>query len=195
MTGPIPYYRVHAKNNRAFWCPSRNMRRQGFSVMALGFDGPEARARAAELNTEWQALRSANGYEPTLAPRGLSRALHYVYFVRIEDRIKIGFSRRPLSRLPDVVAGAPGPLGAAIVVRGTAIDERRLLDRFHRYRIRGEWFMAVRPLLLTMTRSTMAGRVVHDDDSAGTESGHGVETVSSSGRSGVESQNRGSASV
>lgn len=50
---------VVKRNNRAFWMPTPKMKRAGFSSVPLGPDGPEAWAKAEELNGQWDAVRGS----------------------------------------------------------------------------------------------------------------------------------------
>ncbi|MGW4426612.1 GIY-YIG nuclease family protein [Streptosporangium sp. NPDC004631] len=59
----------------------------------------------------------------------------FVYFIRFSDRIKIGWSANPSSRLKalphdEVIA----------IVAGSMDDERKYHARFARLRMQGEWF-------------------------------------------------------
>ncbi len=105
-------------------------------------------------------MLAAGSYLPVST--GRSDAKHYVYFVCVGSRIKIGFSKRPLTRTAEIAQQAAEKFGSVVIVRGSRSDERRLLDRFRAYQSRGEWFVASRPIRLTMTRSAAAGEVVHD---------------------------------
>lgn len=48
---------VIKRNNRAYWMPTPVMKRHGFSCVSLGPAGPEAIARAEELNSAWDDAR------------------------------------------------------------------------------------------------------------------------------------------
>lgn len=169
---PVPYYWVNPKNNRAYWKPNKRMMGHGFGSVALGYAGPEAEALAQQWTERHRAARREDPL--ALGARLSSRTdeQQYVYFLQVTDRIKIGASKRPFLRLQDLAAGAHGPVGRVVVVRGTPRDEKRLHDRFSAYRSGGEWFVASRPLILTMGRCASAGVVVHD----GTDGASGVES-------------------
>jgi hypothetical protein len=102
--------------------------------------------------------------------------VHYVYFLIAGDRIKIGVSRTPMSRVADVALGAADRVREVLVVPGTRADEKKLHRRFASYRTRGEWFVANRALQLTIMRCAAAGAVVHDGPESGTNNGLGVES-------------------
>lgn len=164
----IPYYRVHRKNNRAYWCPTKRMKARGFEVTALGLDGPEAQEAGRELTARWRStLKERSG---ALGPRveapsaqNALRVLSHVYFVRVGERIKIGVSRNAISRVQEIAGHLPYGISHVLIVPGTRQDERRLHERFRRYRTRGEWFRACAALQLTITRCAAAGAVIHDD--------------------------------
>lgn len=59
----------------------------------------------------------------------------YVYFVRFDGMIKIGFSRRPENRLRDI------PHQEVLkVIKGTMADESWYHNRCTEWRVVGEWF-------------------------------------------------------
>lgn len=53
-----------AKGGRAFWQPTKRMRRLGFESVPLGLDGPEAWARAHKLNEQWERTRKGEAPPP-----------------------------------------------------------------------------------------------------------------------------------
>lgn len=65
-----------------------------------------------------------------------------VYFVQTlrSQRIKIGFSKNPLRRLPELAVGCPEPFRILGAIAGTMADERALHKRFATSREIGEWF-------------------------------------------------------
>lgn len=164
MTNPILYYRVNPKNNRAYWCPTKSMRRVGFNLVALGFDGPEARDEAQKWNARWHEALKERG------PRAMPRdgrdppGRSFVYFIQVDDRVKIGVSTRPFTRLKSISGSAHGVMQAVVLVRGTREDEGRMHRRFARYRTNGEWFVASPALQRVMRACVAAGRVIYDDD-------------------------------
>lgn len=174
----IPYYWINPKG-RAYWRPNKRMRSLGFGCVSLGIAGEEAEQEARSWNARWQQVRKED--PASLGARGADQApgkpstQHYIYFLQIGDRIKIGISHRPLKRLDALAYAAPSAIKRAVIVTGSRNDERRLHDRFKAYRTRGEWFVLSRPILLTMTRCAAAGHVVHDGDRARTETVPGVE--------------------
>ena len=64
----------------------------------------------------------------------------FVYFIKVADTVKIGFSGNPDDRievLKTMNSGAPRLL---YKVRGSVELERKFHIRFSEYRVRGEWF-------------------------------------------------------
>lgn len=182
----IPYYWVNPKNNRAFWKGNKLMASRGFGCVALGDAGPETERRAMELTERYRAYRKEDAL--ALGARRIQQdgdTLQFVYFLHVGDRIKIGTSRKPWRRLQTIAGSMPGRVKRLIVVAGTKRDEKRLHDRFVAYRDNGEWFVASKPLILTIGRCAMAGQIVHDGDDPGTDAAPRVETT---GGSRVESR-------
>lgn len=71
----------------------------------------------------------------------------FVYFVQCHDRVKIGFSLHPALRLVKISTDAPYECKLLGVVDADEFPERELHERFAAYRKRGEWFLAVAPIL------------------------------------------------
>ena len=64
-----------------------------------------------------------------------------VYFIRVDDRVKIGFSEYPEERLRHIRAMNPGAEIVATIPGGLHV-EKDLHARFAAYHIEGEWFSA-----------------------------------------------------
>lgn len=184
MRGGIPYYVVQ-KNGYAYWGPTKRMRAAGFHHVSLGRAGPEAERQAQDLNERWQEARTQ---DPTAL--GVRQVIvrpaepgQYVYFLQVGDRIKIGTSRHAFSRVKEIAGSAPARVKRVVIVEGCRADEKRLHSRFASYRTGGEWFVTSRPVLLTLTRSAAAGRVVHDGEGEriGVEESDGRKTESDCG--------------
>ena len=163
----IPYYWV--KSGRAYWRPNKRMMSLGFGCVSLGIAGAEAEEQAQLWNARWQAQRK----DPDEISKRRLRIVEggdaaYVYFLQIADRIKIGSSRSPLTRIQRIAAGSHSRPARVLVVAGNRADEKRLHTRFKAYHTNGEWFVASHPLLLTISRCAMAGQVVHDGPNPGT---------------------------
>lgn len=85
------------------------------------------------------------------------RARGYVYFVRVGDRIKIGYSTRPTRRLLALQTANPGKLEILGTMWATRDREREIHRQFKRLHVRGEWFMARSDLLQYIERYTPEG--------------------------------------
>lgn len=163
MTGRIPYYWVNPKNGRAYWKPNKRMSARGFNCVSLGPAGEAAERRAQAWNERWQVSRkedkTALGVRLDRSKPGASQ---FVYFLQIGERVKIGTSRKPLKRVQEIASGLHAPIQRLVIVVGTRADELQLHDRFSAYRTGGEWFVASRPVILTIGRCAAAGTVIHD---------------------------------
>ena len=161
MTGKVPYYYVTPKNGRAYWRPNKRMMSLGFGCVALGDAGEDAEREARSWNDKWQAARRENK-AAVCARIDKGTARKFVYFLQVADRVKIGTSSKPLTRVQDIAASLPAPIKRVVIVEGDRRDELRLHDRFKAYRTGGEWFVASRPILLTIGRCASAGVIIHD---------------------------------
>lgn len=68
------------------------------------------------------------------------RAKGYVYFFRVGNAVKIGFSIDLNDRQSTLLTACPEPGFIAKFVAGTTRTEREFHRRFAEYRTRGEWF-------------------------------------------------------
>jgi hypothetical protein len=64
----------------------------------------------------------------------------HVYFILVGDKVKIGYSARPLNRLRALQTSHPDKLHILATIPGSQKTEGRLHERFDRYKVRGEWF-------------------------------------------------------
>jgi hypothetical protein len=69
-----------------------------------------------------------------------------VYFVRVADKVKIGFTQHLSQRLTALQASSPFDLKLELAMEGSAIIERVLHARFKAQRINGEWFNYAGPI-------------------------------------------------
>ena len=63
-----------------------------------------------------------------------------IYYARINDKIKIGYSHDPTSRISGLRTSSPYELVVELVLSGGYDKERDLHETFRHLRIRGEWF-------------------------------------------------------
>jgi hypothetical protein len=63
-----------------------------------------------------------------------------VYFIGFDDYLKIGYSADTDRRIALLQVAVPKKLVCYLVIPGSKEAERRLHDRFRKYRLNGEWF-------------------------------------------------------
>lgn len=78
----------------------------------------------------------------TPPPRPPKEELSQVYFIYATDaeKVKIGYSDSPESRLKTLQIGSPVPLHILVTVKGGANLEKKLHEKFSRSHSHGEWF-------------------------------------------------------
>jgi len=162
----IPYY-VVKKGKYGYWQPTRAMRDAGFSPISCGRDGPEAWAVATQWNHRWYEHRRNSQPSAGSDQRG------YVYFAFVGDRVKIGFSVRPLRRIDAMITALHEKPRMIVALRGTMADERALHQRFAPVQTDGEWFEAIPDL----TRFVMRCAAYKSLDAALSTSTHQEQTV------------------
>jgi hypothetical protein len=64
----------------------------------------------------------------------------YVYFLRMGDKLKIGFSRKVGQRLRSIQTACPEPAEIVKIIPGTDQTERYFHAHFAAHRLSGEWF-------------------------------------------------------
>jgi len=69
-----------------------------------------------------------------------------IYIVKADNRVKIGFTSAPESRIRDLQVSNPAVLEVLLVVNGNRDLEQQLHREFQYYRIRGEWFEYCQPI-------------------------------------------------
>lgn len=88
-------------------------------------------------------------------------AVGYVYFLKIDDKVKIGFSAHPPGRLREVRPSQQAKVQMFAYVPGTMQREKALHERLKPYRRRGEWFTLDAEVLQTIY-SMLADAFWHD---------------------------------
>jgi hypothetical protein len=81
-----------------------------------------------------------------------------IYFISAGDKIKIGFSTRPLDRLKALQTAHPGCLEIIGIMHGAFSLERRLHEQFSRYWVRGEWFRLSPEITRYIEANTLEGQ-------------------------------------
>lgn len=79
----------------------------------------------------------------------------YVYFIRCQDRVKIGFSKDPHRRLTKINADAPYPCDLIGAADASVYAEKGIHEQFAAARIHGEWF-SLTPEILQFAKSANA---------------------------------------
>jgi hypothetical protein len=119
----IPHYSVKATGH-GVWRPSKKLRALGFETVELGFDGSEARAKAAELN----AL-AAEAVEATEAAAFAEAAAEAIE--RAEDALN-GHAHSegigPILRSPDPDRSSPYPEADFRPYRGGIRGPREVIE-------------------------------------------------------------------
>ncbi len=158
MSRPIPYYVV--RNGRGYWQPTRKMRQLGFHSVRCGDDGATARTIARTWNKRWNAARSGDAPEAdTDPPTPEEEGRGYVYFLRVRDRVKVGFSKRPLMRAQEMRTALSAPIDFFLMIPGRRTEEKAVHARLAAYRQSGEWFTPAAPVLALIVRCAGLGRV------------------------------------
>ena len=72
-----------------------------------------------------------------------NRPKNYVYFIKNESgkMVKIGYSKNPEKRLKMLERTLPMSLELVYFMPGSELREKRLHEKFSKYRIKGEWFI------------------------------------------------------
>lgn len=66
--------------------------------------------------------------------------LGYVYFIKMGNAVKIGFSTSVGSRLKTIQTSCPEPAEVMLVLPGSQATEQFFHEHFSKYRLSGEWF-------------------------------------------------------
>ncbi|WP_050577733.1 GIY-YIG nuclease family protein [Sinorhizobium meliloti] len=102
---------------------------------------------AAESNKSIRADNKASrGNAKVLDAANDNGVGSFVYFITDGDAIKIGKANNPKSRLSGLQTSHHKPLRILALMPGGEASERALHGKFHRYRIRGEWFKDCREI-------------------------------------------------
>ena len=63
-----------------------------------------------------------------------------VYFIKAENRLKIGYAEDPSKRIPSIQTSSPFQLEVLLIIDGDYSIERDLHQKFQDFRVSGEWF-------------------------------------------------------
>jgi len=78
--------------------------------------------------------------KPKLIPE-YSRGKSYVYFIRSNLGIKIGYATNLYDRMSSIQSANPGKIELLGIIPGGAQTEQEIHDLFYKFRLRGEWFL------------------------------------------------------
>ena len=130
------------------------------------FTKAEAEAFASARYKEILILRDKFRGVPvthTKAAREAAReAQGYVYFLRVGERVKIGFSIDPFTRATELRTAISEPIICLAAIRATQKCERRVHELFSEYRLEGEWFVYGRKLARFLEGSVHMGRLAFE---------------------------------
>lgn len=87
----------------------------------------------------------------------------YIYFLRVEEAVKIGYSATPMARASHLRTGLPVPISAFVAIRGSMRDEKRLHNLLKSSRTHGEWFRATQAIVTLMARAARHGVLMTDE--------------------------------
>jgi hypothetical protein len=137
--------RIPTKNGTAWvWCASQLTRKsKGFRPRTerlwVGHGAIpfltlcDARRRASRLSAELREWL-------VCADRRVSKRRGFVYFLRGQAAVKIGYSENPQRRVAHLQRQSPESLELVGVVAGSILLEQYFHRRFRKYRLHGEWF-------------------------------------------------------
>lgn len=143
----------HGKR-RFYYRPSKDHQK-----IRLPGDPIDPRYKAAyEAARDGKAEDRAPYYKPPSRPQSQRRKRGgFVYFLRVGDTVKIGFSGDPLTRFNDLRTGLAKPITSIVMVHGDYHDERRLHHRFASVRLEGEWFRYTEAIRMVMAQAAAYG--------------------------------------
>lgn len=82
----------------------------------------------------------------------------FVYFIRCQDRIKIGFSKSPRKRMGKLATDAPFPCTLLGVADAEQYPEQELHAQFAHIRVHNEWFAATDELVAFINSVSFSDR-------------------------------------
>ncbi len=69
-----------------------------------------------------------------------------IYFLKANDKVKIGYADDPMKRIPAIQISSPYRLAVLLIIDGNYNKESELHDRFEKHRSIGEWFNFEEPI-------------------------------------------------
>lgn len=154
-----------------WWAASQLSRRAGdfrprTACLWRGVDHPTPAEREA---IEHQALRLYIEVQEWFAGRRDTPARRgTVYFVRVDDKVKIGFTQDVERRLSELQVASPVALELMLTLQASIVTERAFHKRFRAQRINREWFNLEGPLARFIERErSVRERQNHVSESPG----------------------------
>lgn len=78
--------------------------------------------------------------------RSMNGITDMIYFLKGNDRVKIGYSHDPSERILSIQTSSPYELEVLLIIDGTQDEERELHAKFRNLRQSGEWFLFDEPI-------------------------------------------------
>jgi len=69
-----------------------------------------------------------------------------IYFLKANDKVKIGYADDPSKRIPEIQTSNPFELEVLLIIDGNYDKESELHKRFEKHRTSGEWFELEEPI-------------------------------------------------
>lgn len=69
-----------------------------------------------------------------------------IYFLKANDKVKIGYADDPSKRIPEIQTSNPFELEVFLIIDGNYDKESELHKRFQKHRTSGEWFELEEPI-------------------------------------------------
>jgi hypothetical protein len=96
-----------------------------------------------------------------------------IYFLKANNRIKIGNANDPTQRIPSIQTSSPFDLEVLLIIDGNYDKERELHQKFEEFRKSGEWFEYSEPIKDFISQSSFEDRKYEfgfvNEDFAGNE--------------------------
>jgi|TARA_B110000093_G_C12710634_1_gene302052 hypothetical protein len=96
-----------------------------------------------------------------------------IYFLKANNRIKIGYANDPTQRIPSIQTSSPFELEVLLIINGNYDRERELHQKFEAFRKSGEWFEYSEPIKNFISQNSSEDRKYEfgfvNEDFAGNE--------------------------
>lgn len=108
-----------------------------------------SRERSTHTRNLEEAERFLEGWRPNISrvKRSKKRVVGLIYFVRTPSAIKVGFAKSLARRMADLQTSNCEELTILGAIEGNYETEKAILLHLSEYRIRGEWFRDVPPVV------------------------------------------------